>query len=357
MIKEGLEKYFEGGQVDPDNLPEVDATVTQDQHAEINVQQEGEAQEEGNAQEQVQEQEQEEVLTEQVQEIGEVQEAPQPVLEVVEDAPSTPDISTLPEGVNKLVEFMNDTGGSLKDYLDLNKDFNSVGDEKVLKDYYTQTKPHLDQEDIDYLVAKQLDISEDLDENEAREKKITLKENLSKAKAHLESNKSRYYEELKASAQKPEVDEKLIAAQQAAATHFKTETDKVFEGFKGFNFSLGEGKPVVRYAVADADKLKETQSDLNNVIGGFLDENGQIKDAQAYHKALFAMQNADKIAQLFYEQGYANAVKEKATDSKNIDFEPQKASPASNTKLKPGQFGEIAGPTKSYGVKLKYNKY
>ena len=371
-MKEGLEKYFQDGIQEPEAVEQteevaVDAADIPNQKAEDGTEI---IKEEENVQqfkdlEQVEEQaevSEEEVLNElDVVEIGDepVQEAPQ--LETVEEAiPDTAPGYDMPEDVEKLVDFMKETGGTLRDYLDLNKSYEDADSYSVLKDYYTQTKPHLDRDDIEYLINKRLHVDEDLDEDEQRERKITLKEDLSKAKAHLKSNRDRYYSELKAQAREvaePQ-DSKLIARQEAASKHFLNETEKVFEGFKGFQFDLGEGKPAVRYRVDDADKVKSIQSDLNNVIGGFLDEDGKIKDAYAYHKALFAMQNADKMAQLFYEQGKADAIKEKATDSKNIDFSPQIKAPSSATKLKPGQAREIESPTRSkFGINLKYNKF
>ena len=359
-MKEGLEKYFaEGGTPELPFDGEVE-NQTQE-HAEKQLQQpEGVQSEQVEAQGQVEEQAE---VQEEVIEIGDapqVQEEPQeqPTLEYVEEEEVQKALkSDLPEGVDKLVEFINETGGSLQDYLQLNRDYDSLEEAQVLKEFYTQTKPHLDADDIDFLINKKLNISEDLDEIEQRERKISLKEDLSKAKAHLSSNKDRYYNELKATAQEPKVDKELIARQEKATQYFLNETDKVFEGFKGFDFSLGEGKPTVRYKVDDADKVKSHQSDLNNVIGGFLNEDGQIADAKAYHKALFAMQNADKLAQLFYEQGKADAIKEKSTDSKNIDFSPQLTPASSNEKLKPGQAREIESPNsgKTYGLNLKYN--
>ena len=358
-MKEGLEKYFEEGGTPELPFPGgVENQQTPQEDAEKQLQQpEGVQSEQVEAQEQVEEQAQ---VQEEVIEIGDTPPVEQPSLEVVEEHEETSKKGfDLPEGVDKLVEFINETGGSLQDYLSLNKDYDSLEEESVLREYYKQTKPHLDNEDVDYLVNKRLHIAEDLEEDEARERKISLKEDLSKAKAHLSSNKERYYEELKRKASTNNSDDNVVESQREANQYFLNETDKVFEGFKGFDFSLGDGKPTVRYKVDDAEKLKNHQSDLNNVIGGFLNENGQIADAQAYHKALFAMQNADKLAQLFYEQGKADAVKEKATDSKNIDFSPQLTPPSSNDKLKPGQAREIESPNqhKSYGVNLKYNKF
>ena len=348
-MKEGLEKYFEGADPakGPEALPEVQ--TENQQHAEINVQEgQGEIfQEEVHAQEQSS---QEEVLEQEVIEIGDVPAEPQ--LEVVGENEDTP--IDLPEGIDKLVEFINETGGTLQDYVNLNKDFSDYSESQTLTEYYKATKPHLDSDDIKYLVNKTLNANEEeMDEFEYREKRIAIKEELSKAQAHLQGNKERYYADLKKVATKE--DPALLAKQKANADHFSAETEKVFEGFKGFNFSLGEGKPDVRFRVDNADKLKETQSDLNNVVGRFLDSEGKVEDAYAYHKALFAMQNADKIAQLFYEQGKADAIKEKAKDSKNIDFDPQLAPAKSAEKLRPGQAREIESPnTAKPGIRLKY---
>ena len=361
-MKEGLEKYFQEGPINVNEGQELPEVETQNQ-VEDGLQQTQEIEQElPNVQE---EQVQESIEEEEILEIGDTPVVSSPTLELVTENEETvkeiakPSVE-LPEGVDKLVEFINETGGTLQDYLELNKDYDSQDEKKVLSQYYKQTKPHLDKEDIDYLVNKKLAADpEELDEHEYREKRIAIKEELSKAKAHLKGNKEKFYAELKASkpAEKQE-DSELVARQQENANYFKAETERVFEGFKGFSFSLGEGKPNVRYKVDDAEGLKAKQSDLNNVIGGFLDEDGKIKDAQAYHKALFAMQNADKLAQLFYEQGYAMAIEEQSKDSKNIDFDPTLKAPSSDTKLKPGQARVIENQNNSRGnVRLKYTKF
>lgn len=359
-MKEGLEKHFQSGPIDIEkqDLPEVENTVNLQEDA---VQQVQGQEEESVLREQVQVEAQEtkeEILEEEIVEIGE---PVAPVLEAIEEneVTSTKPSIDLPEGIDKLVEFMNETGGTLQDYMKLNQDFDSYEEAGLLKEYYKQTKPHLDKEDIEYLVGKTLAAdAEEMEESEYREKRIAIKEELSKAKAHLKGNKEKFYADIKASNKTEEkVDPALVARQEANANYFKSETEKVFEGFKGFSFSLGEGKPNIRYRVDDADKLKSKQSDLNNIIGGFLDEEGKIADAYAYHKALFAMQNADKLAQLFYEQGKADAIKSQAKDSKNIDFDPALKPPSSNTKLKPGQARVIENPHSTKpGIKLRFNK-
>ena len=49
-----------------------------------------------------------------------------------------------------------------------------------------------------------------------------------------------------------------------------------------------------------------------------------LKDADGYHKALFVADNADDLANHFYEQGKADAIKQLNAESKNINMDPRK---------------------------------
>ena len=346
-MKEGLEKHFEGGVQTPEELPVVEQEIanpgeTQEQQVEAPV---------------VEEQQQtEEVVEEQpVQELEPLIEIQEEV--VIEEKEEKPSI--LPENVDKLVDFLNDNpGATLQDYVNLNKSYDESDNATILSEYYKQSKPHLDKEDIDYLLNKKLNINEDeLDEIEVRERKIALKEEISKAKNHLQTAKDKYYTELKANVGNVATNEKEIAIRDAQSKHFQEETNKVFEGFKGFTFDLNDGKKV-RYNVENSEKLKSYQSDPQNVFSDYMSEDGLINDAAGYHKALFAAKNADKIAKLFYEQGKADAVKAATQDSKNIDFSHQHRAPESSTKLKPGQARELTPDTSSGPkINLKYTKF
>lgn len=309
-------------------------------------------------------------VEEDVIEVGETPEpTPEPQLEVVEEVEEPATVAQPEpvkptyeiEGINKLVEFMTETGGTIDDYVKLNKDYSDYNDKQLLTEFYKQTKPHLESDDIKYLVDNKLDIDEDLlEEGDLRAKKIALKEELFQARQTLVSNKEKYFEEIKAQprAEGPsEADLALQKQQEANHQFFLDETNKHFEGFKGFDFNLkiGDAEQTVRYKVDNAESLKDYQSDLNNVLGEFVDESGKIKDVARYHKAVFAMKNVDKIAQLFIDQGYAMAIKEQAKNSKNTDFSPQHHEPSSNTKLAPGQAREIAHPNQSntYSPKIR----
>ena len=244
----------------------------------------------------------------------------------------------LPENIQKVVDFMNETGGTLEDYVNLNKDFSNVDSDALLKEYYKQTKSHLNQEEIDFLIEDNFEFDEDLDEErDIRRKKLAYKEEVAKAKSFLETQKSKYYDEVKLGSKLAPEQQKAIdffnrynkeqsevqQIQEKQFNHFKQQTEKVFsEEFKGFDFKVGDSK--YRFKVNDVAKTKEVQSDLNNVISKFLDENNMISDATGYHKAIFAANNADSLATHFYEQGKADAIKEISRDSKNVNMDPRK---------------------------------
>lgn len=240
----------------------------------------------------------------------------------------------LPENIQKVIDFMNETGGSLEDYVKLNTDYSKLDNYNLLKEYYQNTKPHLDNDEIDFLMEERFAFDEDEDdEREIRKKKIAQKEELQKARKHLEGLKSQYYSEIKAGTKlapeqqkaieffnryNKENEEAIRVAEEQAKT-FLQKTDQVFsEDFKGFDFNVGEKK--YRFNVKNASDVKNTQSDINNFIKKFLNEKNEMSDAKGYHKGLFTAMNADAVAQHFYEQGRADAMKDSTARAKNIDM-------------------------------------
>ena len=243
----------------------------------------------------------------------------------------------LPEGVQKLVDFIEETGGDLNDYVKLNQDYSELDNLSLLEEYYTQTKPHLTKEEISFLMEDQFSYNEDVDdEKEIKRKKLALKEQVASAKTQLEETKSKYYEDIKAGSKLTEEQQKAIdffnrykkeeeenakGAKERVNT-FQQKTKNVFNNeFKGFEFNVGEKK--FRYNVQDVEKTKEAQSDINNFIGKFLDENNTMNDAKGYHKSLFTAMNPDAIAKHFYEQGQADALKQSVEKGKNINMDPR----------------------------------
>ena len=240
----------------------------------------------------------------------------------------------LPENIQKVVDFMNETSGTLEDYVKLNKNYEDLDESQLLREYYANTKPHLDEEDIDFLMEDKFLYDEDLDEErDIRRKKLARREELAKAKNHLTGLKDKYYQEIKGGARLAPEQKKAVeffnrytkeneTATQLAEKQVQTflkKTESVFNNdFKGFDYQVGDKK--FRFKVKDAPTIKETQSDINNFVKKFLDKDNQMSDAAGYHKGLFTAMNADSIANHFYEQGKADAMKTSMSNSKNIQM-------------------------------------
>jgi hypothetical protein len=243
----------------------------------------------------------------------------------------------IPENIQKLMEFMEDTGGDFNDYVALNKDYSKLNEHDLLREYYKQTKPHLDNEEINFLMEDEFSYEEDLDdEREIKRKKLALKEQVANAKSHLDGQKSKYYNEIKAGSKLTNEQQKAIdffnrynkeleVNQKAVKTNsdiFTQKTEQVFnEGFKGFEYNVGE--KTYRFNVNNAEEVKNTQSDLNNFTKKFLDKKSALTDATGYHKSLYTAMNADAVAKHFYEQGKADAIKDSIAKAKNVDMNPR----------------------------------
>ena len=233
----------------------------------------------------------------------------------------------LPENIEKLVSFMEETGGTIEDYTRLNADYSQVDDITLLKEYYKKEKPYLEGEDIDMLLEDFI-IDDDIDEDrDARKKRIAFKEEVAKAKSYLEETKSKYYDEIKLRPGVTQDQQKATdffnrynkqqetSKQQHA--QFKESTKELFnDNFEGFDIKVGETN--YKYNIQNRDKVAESQSNINNLVGKFLDAKGNVTDPKGYHKAMYAADNVDKIAAHFYEQGKADAVKDVVNSSKNL---------------------------------------
>ena len=266
------------------------------------------------------------------EEVAEVEEKVEEAIAVAE-ATGKP----LPENIQKLVDFMEETGGDLSDYVKLNQDYSKLSDDDVLYEYYKQTKPHLTNEEINFLMEDSFSYDEEEDDSrEIRRKKLALKEQVADARSHLDGQKSKYYEEIKAGSKLTKEQQKAVdffnrynkeseENQKIADKQTRTfldKTNKVFnDKFKGFEYNVGDKK--YRFNVNNAKEIKETQSDINNFVKKFLGKNNEISDAAGYHKSLYTAMNADAIAKHFYEQGKADAMKDSVAKAKNIDMTPR----------------------------------
>ena len=297
----------------------------------------------------------------------EVEEVEEQVEEAIAEAEATG--KPLPENIQKLMDFMDETGGDLSDYVKLNQDYSKLDDSDLLFEYYKQTKPHLNQEEINFLMDDTFSYDEDVDEDiEIRRKKLALKEQVASAKSHLDGQKSTYYEEIKAGSKLTTEQQKAVnffdrynkeseVTQKTVKTNsdiFTQKTNNVFnDKFKGFEYNVGDKK--YRFNVNNAEEVKNTQSDISNFTKKFLDKNSALTDAKGYHKSLYTAMNADAVAKHFYDQGKADAMKNSIAKAKNVDMNPRQAHgeiEAGGTKFK-----ALGSNSSDFKFKIKNNKF
>ena len=282
----------------------------------------------------------EEVIEEEAKE-----EPKEKVEQKIEEEKITPEVEkydevNIPDNIHDLVQFMNETGGTIEDFVNLNKDYASYDNNQIIKEYYNKTKPHLDSEEINFLIEDKFSYDEEMDDpKEIKRKQVAYKEQIAEAKKYLEEQKNKYYKEVKINGSLSKEQQKAIdffnrynteqqeiAQQQAQATNqFKMKTNEVFnQEFKGFDFKVNDKK--FRYNLKDVENVKNTQMDIMNIVGSYLDDNNKLSDGYGYHKALFAAKNADNIANHFYQLGRTEAIKEISSESKNINMDPRQTS-------------------------------
>ena len=271
----------------------------------------------------------------------------------------------LPENITKLVDFMRETGGDMQDYMRLNTNYDDVDRDVLVKEYYKNTKSHLSAEEIEFMIEDNFAFDEDLDEErDIRRKKLAYKEEVAKARTFLNETKDKYYDEIKLNS--PTLTEEQTKAsdffnrykedqERNVANHdkFKAKTNELLnENFEGFDFTLGDKK--FRYGVQNPSQVAEKQSDISNFIGKFLGKDGTIEDTAGYHKALYAGANADKMANHFYEQGKADAIRDVVNKSNNPSSGARKAAPMDGAKFGAYKVKSVSGADSS---KLKIKKF
>ena len=272
----------------------------------------------------------------------------------------------LPENIQSLVNFMNETGGTIEDYVRLNHDYSKVDDQVLIREYYKNTKPHLDQEEINFLIEDQFKYDEEIDEpRDIKKKKLAFKEEVAKARKELDVMKDKYYQEIKL---RPGVSQEQQKAmdffnrykqqEEQSVTlqeDFKNKTEQIFtDDFKGFDFNLGEKK--FRYKVQNPSEVGKSQLDVNNFISKFVNDKGAVTNATGYHKALYAAMNADKIANHFYEQGRADGIKNVVDSSKNLSTDKPRQVADGNVFINGLKVKSISGLDSSK-LKIKKRKF
>lgn len=355
VIKVDLAEFNKATEQEPvEQQPEVEA-VTSDQPSEEVTETPVEAEEPMQVLEEITEEE----VVEQVEQLNET------VSEAIQEQRETG--QQLPDNIQKVVEFMEETGGTLEDYVKLNTDYASLDETQLLREYYESSKPHLDRDEIDFLMEDNFSFDEDVDdERDIRRKKMARKEELANAKSHLDNLKSKYYNEIKAGSRlnpeqrkaveffdryNKENEEATKIAEHQVST-FKSKTEGLFsDEFKGFDFNIGDKK--FRYKVNNVGQVKDTQSDINNFVKKFLNDKNEMSDAAGYHKSLFTAMNTDAIANHFYEQGKADAMKSSIQKAKNIDMSPRGA----HEEVKASNGWQVRainpGVTSKFGIKTK----
>jgi hypothetical protein len=330
--------------------PKEETNAVQEQSTdEVPVRDESETSEEvveevqAESQESSEEEEKEEVILEEVtddetstDETTVVAEQEEEQVEQVEETETKEEIE-YPENIMDLVKFMNETGGTLEDYVALNKDYEKFEDMSLLHEYYTKSKPHLSADEINFLIEDKFSFDEEIDEpKDIKRKKLAFKEEVANAKNHLEGQKANYYKEIKAGSRLTPEQQKAMdffnrynkeSAEQEKITQtqrnvFDNKTKSLFNNqFKGFEYKVGDKR--YRFNIKNVNEVKETQSDINNFVKRFLNEKNEMNDAAGYHKSLFTAMNADAIANHFYEQGKADAIKASVKSAKNINMDPR----------------------------------
>jgi len=275
----------------------------------------------------------------------------------------------LPENIQKLVDFIDETGGDINDYVKLNQDYGDMDSDDLLHEYYKQTKPHLNSEEINFLMEDQFSFDEDTDDDrEIRRKKLALKEQVASAKSHLDGQKSKYYQDIKAGSKLTEEQQKAVnffdrynkesgetqKVAEAQKSTFLNKTEQVFnDKFKGFEYNVGDKK--YRFNVNNAGEVKNNQSDINNFVKKFLNKDNEMSDAKGYHKSLYTAMNADAVANHFYEQGKADAMKNSMAKAKNVDMNPRQA----HGEIKTGglKYKVLGQDSSDFKFKIKNNKF
>jgi len=272
----------------------------------------------------------------------------------------------LPEEVEKYLQYKQETKRGLKDFIKANEDVSEYDESVLLREYYRQSNPELDESDINYKIEDKFSINENVDtEKDAKRKTLEKKQELHKAKEYFKQMQDKYKAPLESSSEAlPEDVRKAVEfykqyndestreqeVVQSQRKTFEQKTSELFtDEFEGFEFNVGEKS--LRYKPKDVNEVIKVQSDLNNFISRFVDKNGYLKDAKQYHTALNMAMNPQVYAKFFYEQGKADAVNEVVKDGKNINMNVR----ANVDSSKPGPKFRVMNDN-DYGSGLKIKK-
>ena len=336
-IKVDLDKWAKVSKKEEADVAKVDLSEKKEEEPKEEVKEEPveEVKEEEKTEEVVEETPVVEEITE-IEVEEKVEEVKEAVEEAVAEAKETGE--PLPENIQKVVEFINETGGSLEDYVKINQDYDKFEDNELVNEYLKQTKPHLTDEERVFVMEDLYSFDEEVDDpKDIRRKKLALKEQVANAKSHLDGQKSKYYAEVKAGSRLAPEQQKAVdffnrynedaKAIEKNKSVFEKRTNDVFNNeFKGFEYNVGEKR--FRLNIKEADKVKDNQMNINNFVSKFTNKQTQeVDDAKGYHKSLFTAMNPDLVANHFYQQGKADAIKDSMAKAKNVDMSANSTHP------------------------------
>ena len=255
-------------------------------------------------------------------------------INTLDDLVSSKPEEEMPQEISNYLAFKKNTGKSFEEFLQLNRDFEKEDDDVVLKEFYADTKKHLDAEDIEFEINSKFGYDDSVDaDDEVRKKKISKKEEVLKARQYFKDRRDEHIKVVESSTvNNPVVEDNpskstsdvKVEEVEKRVKHFTEKTDQYFnDSFNGFNFKINED--VISYSTGDTNEIKANHSDINNFISQHVTKDGFLIDAEKYHKSLAAAFNPDAFAKFFYEKGKADALTTDVKSAKNIDMKIRSA--------------------------------
>lgn len=273
----------------------------------------------------------------------------------------------LPEDLDALYRYKQETGRGINDFVKLNRDIENENPDTTIAEYIAIQNPEYDNDDIQFEMDRAYSYDEDLDdEDDIRARKIAKKKILASARKFFNEEKEKYRAPLEsresfasdsdreADSQREE-NERLQNEKQERSNrnkeYFSAKTNELFSNnFEGFGYNVGDNKITLK--INDVESVKNMQSDAMNFIGKHLDEEGKLKDANAYHKALNAAMDPDALFKFAYEKGAADAVERDTKEAKNIEMKARGSSQVVNEGFKVREVNASHGS----GLRIKSNK-
>jgi hypothetical protein len=243
------------------------------------------------------------------------------------------------EEIKTYLKYKKETGRTFEDFKELNKDYDSVSEDDLLRKFYLSTQEGLDGDDVDVLLDEFFYDEDYDDESVVKKTKLKKKKAVNEAKKFFNEQKEKYRVPLESSkSSSPSVDveeyetykqyvstaKSLEEENMRKAEWFQQKTEELFSSdFKGFDFAIDDKK--FTFLPGDREEVKKTQSNPYSFITKYLDDNGLMKDAAGYHRSLAMAMNPERFAKFFYEQGQSDATDDLSRKIKNVNMSERRA--------------------------------